>query len=178
MSGTKLPTRSPRAERSVAAILEGIPSESRDDIVKAAALTLEHLVSATAALNDFKRVIADGLESRDPVKLLAAVQIYRDRMAGMLGAKDEYLEKTLSNRQDQVVAGIVDRLSSGEFRVQCDTGNYFQNSFMYRALAGQLREVATDVLAQTPEGDHEVDVRSSIDEVMRSDETSPSAPKI
>ncbi|MDW9481228.1 hypothetical protein GOB57_21525 [Sinorhizobium meliloti] len=146
MSQTPFPSKSPRARRAVAGILESIPFSEKLEVEKAVALVLEQLVQAKHAELVFKKLFAEGLRTKDPVILISAVQAYRDEVSKILVGNDEHLAKTLELKSTVITERIVNRLTDGEFRAQSD-GNMFYESEMRRALAARLREVAASATA-------------------------------
>ena len=139
--------RFPSIFREVEEMLAAIPYDTKEEREKAVSLTMEHLVPAMEAVNDFKTVLARGMEDGDPVMLLAAVQAYRDRIAAWIGRNDENLGKVLEANGDANVRRAASRLTDGEFHRASDAVTFVREAAYKRALTDILREKAGPVLA-------------------------------
>ena len=157
------PKSSPRAERAVAAILESVAPGNDEAFKKALIVAMERYVEIKRAEVDFATVFAAGLEDRDPVKLMSAMQVYRDHVAEMLSSHDEHLGKVLSNRADEEVYYVVDRVTGGQMRRQFE--NHFHDTHMNRAAVKHMRGVAEDVIATRARETPKADVKRLLAEV-------------
>lgn len=135
------PQRSPRAERAVASILDAVGPSNEEAFKKALIVAMEHYVGIKKAEVAFATVFAGGLAEKDPVKLMAAVQTYRDAAAEVLGRRDEHVSSVLSSRPNEEIAHLLDRMTDGQFVIAASE-NMFLASHMHRELKDRLREVA------------------------------------
>ncbi len=106
---------------------------------------MEQMVDIQRALNDFKQVFVVAFEERDPVAFMAAIQAYHDAMVPVLASRDEHLGHLMKRPSENVARGV-DRLSEGKFRVLRDEGGIFFDSEVMRALAEELRGIASAAL--------------------------------
>ncbi|MBY3433781.1 hypothetical protein HFN89_06415 [Rhizobium laguerreae] len=146
MSAIRFQSKSPRLKREVAALLESIPFEEKDDRQKVVALCLEQLVQAKRAELVFVKLFTEGLKNKNPEILLASVQAYRDEIAAMIAGRDETLARTLESKSTVVTERIANRMTDGEYGRMAASGNMFTDIEARRALAERLREVADEAL--------------------------------
>jgi hypothetical protein len=146
MSAIRFHSKSPRRKRDVAALLEAIPYETKEEKSKAVVLCLEHFSEAQRAMAVFSKLVVAGMRNNSPEILLSAVQAYRDEMAALLAGRDEHLAHNLEVRSTAVTERIANQMTDGGFRRIADTGNMFTDTDVRRALADRLREVADEAL--------------------------------
>ncbi|MCS4089030.1 hypothetical protein [Rhizobium sp. BK176] len=180
MSAIRFQSKSPRHKRDVAALLEAIPYETKEDKQKVVALCLEHYVEAKRALNVFGKLLVEGMEYNNPELILAAVQAYRDEMAAMLAGRDEYIARTMESKSTVVTERIANQMTEGGFGRIADTGNTFTDTDVRRALADRLRDVADEAIKSfdTVTDAENADIQQFIAEITEPTPTDHGGPKV